>query len=43
MELAKNDPDKERAYLDALEDLKKSYSDPKFAEYSMKDTQTLKS
>jgi len=42
-QLAKNDPDKERAYLDALEDLKKSYSDPKFAEYSMKDTQTLKS
>lgn len=42
-DLAKNDPDKERAYLDALEDLKNSYSDPKFAEYSLKDTQTLKS
>jgi hypothetical protein len=31
------------AYSDALEDLKNSYSDPKYAEYSMMDTQTLKS
>ena len=42
-DLAKNDPDKEMAYLDALEDLKASYKDPKFANYSMKDAQTLKS
>jgi hypothetical protein len=42
-ELAKNDEDKPRAYADALEDLKNSYSDPKYAEYSMMDAQTLKS
>lgn len=42
-QLAKNDPDKLAAYWDALEDLKASYKDPKFANYSMKDTQTLKS
>ena len=42
-QLAKNDPDKLAAYGDALEDLKASYKDPKFANYSMKDTQTLKS
>lgn len=42
-DLAKNDPDKLAAYWDALEDLKASYKDPKFANYSMKDTQTLKS
>jgi len=42
-DLAKNDPDKLAAYGDALEDLKASYKDPKFANYSMKDTQTLKS
>lgn len=42
-ELAKNDEDKLRAYADALEDLKNSYSDPKYAEYSMMDAQTLKS
>lgn len=42
-ELAKWDPDKLAAYADALEDLKASFSDPKYAEYSMMDTQTLKS
>lgn len=42
-ELAKWDPDKLAAYTDALEDLKASFSDPKYAEYSMMDTQTLKS
>lgn len=42
-DLAKWDPDKLSAYSDALEDLKNSYSDPKYAEYSMMDTQTLKS
>ena len=42
-ELAKWDPDKLSAYTDALEDLKNSFSDPKYAEYSMMDTQTLKS
>ena len=42
-DIAKNDPDKERAYLDALKDLKKSYKAKEFANYSMKDAQTLKS
>lgn len=42
-DLAKWDPDKLSAYTDALEDLKNSFSDPKYAEYSMMDTQTLKS
>ena len=42
-DLAKWDPDKLAAYTDALEDLKTSFSDPKYAEYSMMDTQTLKS
>lgn len=42
-QLAKNDPDKLKAYGEALESLKESYADPKFAEYSLKDTQILKS
>ncbi|MBO7696183.1 MAG: hypothetical protein J6T10_26405 [Methanobrevibacter sp.] len=42
-DLAKNDPDKLKAYEDALESLKESYSDGKFANYSLKDSQTLKS
>jgi ADP-dependent phosphofructokinase/glucokinase len=42
-ELAKNDPDKIKAYEDALGSLKESYSDGKFANYSLKDSQTLKS
>lgn len=42
-EIAKNDPDKLEAYNDALKDLKKSYKAKEFANYSMKDAQTLKS
>ncbi len=42
-DLAKWDPMKREAYSDALEALKEAYSDPKYAEYSMMDTQTLKS
>lgn len=42
-DIAKNDPDKLKAYNDALQDLKKSYKAKEFANYSMKDTQTLKS
>lgn len=42
-DLAKNDPDKIKAYEDALGSLKESYSDGKFANYSLKDSQTLKS
>ena len=42
-QLAKNDPDKLRAYNEALESLKESYKAPEFAEYSLKDSQTLKS
>lgn len=41
--LAKNDPDKLNAYNEALESLKDSYKDSKFANYSLKDSQTLKS
>lgn len=41
--LAKNDPDKLKAYKSAFKDLKKSYSGKEFAEYSMKAAQTLKS
>lgn len=41
--LAKNDPDKLEAYKNAMEELKKSYSDPQYANYSLEDTQTLKS
>lgn len=42
-DIAKNDPDKLKAYNDALADLKKSYKAKEFANYSLKDTQTLKS
>lgn len=42
-EIAKKDPDKLDAYNDALKDLKKSYKAKEFANYSMKDAQTLKS
>lgn len=42
-DLAKNDPDKIKAYEDALWSLKDSYKDGKFANYSLKDSQTLKS
>jgi hypothetical protein len=42
-DLAKNDPDKLKAYEDALGSLKDSYKDSKFANYSLKDSQTLKS
>lgn len=42
-EIAKKDPDKLEAYNDALKDLKKSYKAKEFANYSMKDAQTLKS
>lgn len=42
-DIAKNDPDKLKAYNDALADLKKSYKAKEFANYSMKDAQTLKS
>ena len=42
-DIAKNDPDKLKAYNDALQDLKKSYKAKEFANYSMKDAQTLKS
>ena len=41
--LAKNDPDKLKAYNEALDSLKDSYKDAKYSKYSMKDTQTLKS
>jgi len=43
VDLAKNDPDKLKAYGEALDSLKESYADPKFAEYTLKDTQVLKS
>ena len=42
-DIAKNDPDKLKAYNDALKDLKKSYKAKEFANYSMKEAQTLKS
>lgn len=43
IDLAKNDPDKLKAYWEALESLKESYSGKEFANYSLKDAQTLKS
>lgn len=43
VQLAKNDPDKLAAYGEALDSLKDSYKASEFANYSLKDSQTLKS
>lgn len=42
-EIAKKDPDKLEAYNKALDSLKESYKWKEFADYSLKDSQTLKS
>lgn len=41
--LSKLDPDKASEYKDAFEELKKAFSDKKYSELSMSDSQTLKS
>lgn len=43
VKLAKNDPDKLAEYLKALDELKVSYADPKYANMQLKEVQTLKS